>query len=255
MRKLTLLSAACVAFPDLSRDAVYAAILCGEVFVNGEKSRDPRVLVPDSAEITHRAAQFVSRGGLKVDHALRHWQIDVGGMVMLDAGASTGGFTDCLLQRGAASVHAVDVGTNQLDYRLRSDPRVIVHERTNIMSVQSLIPEADAAVADLSFRSLRGVAAHILELTHEGWAILLVKPQFELRGHHADFHGVVRSDGLLASVLEEVTENLWQERAFVNNIIRSPILGRRGNREYLFLVRNFETIARTEILDLLKAAV
>lgn len=255
MKRVSLLSATATTFPDLSKDEVYAAILCGEVFVNGEKCRDPRMMVADSAEIARRTPRFVSRGGLKLDHALGEWQIDVVGKVMLDAGSSTGGFTDCLLQRGAALVHAVDVGTNQLAYSLRTDARVTVHEQTNIMSLSSLSPRPNAAVADLSFRSLRGAAAHILQLTRDGWAVLLVKPQFELRGTYADFNGVVRSRGTVQSVLDDLSEELWAEGVFTSAVVRSPVLGRRGNREYLFLVHNSPAITKDELAAILESVV
>lgn len=223
---------------DLAREEAYAAILCGEVFVNGERNRDPRSLVSSGAMITRETPRYVSRGGLKLEHALDQWKVDVTDKVMLDAGSSTGGFTDCLLQRGAAHVHAVDVGFNQLAYALRVDPRVSAHERTNITDIGSLDPPADAAVADLSFRSVQGVAKRLLDLSADRWAIVLVKPQFELRGKEPAFDGVVRSPVALLKVLREVVELLWEERAYPCDIVRSPILGRKGNREYLVLLRD-----------------
>ena len=255
MKRVSLLTAAGNAFPQLSRDEVYAAILCGEIFVDGEKCRDPRTKVADSAQISRESPRFVSRGGLKLDHALGEWRIDVTGMVMLDAGSSTGGFTDCLLQRGAAHVHAVEVGTNQLAYSLRTDPRVSVYEQTNIMSVTSMVPQPNAAVADLSFRSLTGAAAHILQLTRDGWAIVLVKPQFELRGSHPDFDGVIRNEDLIQDVLEELTNRLWTEGVFVSSVLRSPVLGRRGNREYLFLVRDSPTTGKDALPGIVRSVV
>lgn len=237
MKRTTLLEAARAAFPGLTKDEAYAAIVCGEIYVNGERSRDPKLPVLPSSPVERRRVPFVSRGGLKLEHALSAWSIDVRGKVVLDAGSSTGGFTDCLLSRGAAAVHAVDVGTNQLAYRLRTDPRVLVHEQTNIMHLSELSPEPDAAVADLSFRSLRGAAAHILTLTREQWGVVLLKPQFELQGGDADFHGVVEDDKLLLELVSETLSMLRDEGAFPVRIVASPITGRRGNREFLVLIR------------------
>lgn len=251
MKKTSLLSSACDAFPELSRDELYAAILCGEIYVNGERVRDPGAPVSSGAQIRRQGSTYVSRGGLKLDHALVTWGIDVSGKVMVDAGASTGGFTDCLLHHGASHVHAVDVGYNQLAYRLRCDARVSVHERTNIMDVESLTPPPDAGVVDLSFRSLRGAARHVLTLTREGWAIVLVKPQFELRGRHPTFGGVLRDDDLRYRVVQEIIDALWSEGAYVSALTRSPIAGRRGNREYLFHICRQEYRDKAEILKLL----
>lgn len=251
MKTEALLACAMRAFPSLSRDEVYAAILCGEIYVGGERLRDPSARVSPAATIEQRRRAFVSRGGLKLDHALESWRISVTGKVMLDAGSSTGGFTDCLLQRGALRVHAVDVGYNQLAYSLRTDPRVIVHERTNIMDLASLDPAADAAVADLSFRSLRGAADRILSLTREGWVVALVKPQFELRRDYEGFDGVLRDDRRLIEVLEEVAEALRSEGVSVTAALRSPIEGRRGNREYLFLLRRGDASEARSVAELL----
>lgn len=248
MKRQPLLAAAVERIPDLSKDEAYAAILCGEIFVNGERTRDPRATVPADARITRERSRYVSRGGLKLEHALDLWHVDVGGKVFLDAGSSTGGFTDCLLQRGAVHVHAVDVGYNQLAFRLRSDRRVSVHERTNISDITTLIPPADAAVADLSFRSIEGVAGKLLGLAAERWAIVLIKPQFELRGTEPGFDGVVRNTETLREVLESVVELLWREGAYPSSMVRSPILGRHGNREYLFLLRDSARLSKSQLL-------
>lgn len=249
MRRRRLLEATVDALPELTRDEAYAAIMCGEIYVNGERNRDPGADVGTEVQISRETARYVSRGGLKLEHALTHWEIDVTGKVMLDAGSSTGGFTDCLLQGGAAHVHAVDVGFNQLAYRLRSDPRVTVHEKTNVADLESLSPTADAAVADLSFRSVEGVARRLLQLSRERWAIVLVKPQFELRGQERGFRGVVRNEATLKTVLTAVIELLWQEKAYPMSIVRSPILGRRGNREFFFLLRDSIRVSRERLVD------
>lgn len=156
---------------------------------------------------------------------------------MLDAGASTGGFTDCLLQRGASLVHSVDVGYNQLDWRLRVDRRVRVHEKQNIMLLSELDPPCDGAVCDLSFRSIGGAASHILDLCSGGWLVSLVKPQFELPKGQAGFTGVVEDPALLQSVMHTVYRFLGDEGVGVHALARSPITGHKGNIEFLALLK------------------
>lgn len=222
-------------YPDESRDTLLSWVLCGDVLVDGVPCREPARLVPVQGQITRRRKRFVSRGGEKLQAALEAWRFPVEGRVFLDAGASTGGFTDVLLQAGAAGVHAVDVGWNQLDWKLRQDSRVFVHEKTNIMALggDALDPAPQAATADLSFRSLRGAAAHILKLVSEGWMIALMKPQFEWQDPDEDFDGVVSSPEVRARLLAEVTEALDREGIGVRQWMESPLHGRRGNCEYL----------------------
>lgn len=221
--------------PEADREALVADIICGDVTFDGELVRDPKASVPRDSEVAYRAAGFVGRGGIKLDHALTEWEIDVAGKVILDAGASTGGFTHALLLRGAAAVHAVDVGYNQLDYRLRTDPRVLVHERTNIMDVTTLDPAPQIAVVDLSFRSLSGAATHILGLTTEHRAIALIKPQFEWRDSPPGFDGRV-PDGNAETIVAKVLDQLLGEGVKSGALIESPIRGRSGNREFLALL-------------------
>jgi len=223
----------------ISKKEFYARILCGEVFVEGQRVRDPQQLVPLSARIDYQPrARYVSRGGEKLAGALQRWKIDVTGLSFLDAGASTGGFTDCLLRHGAARVCSIEVGRNQLDYRLRRDDRVVVLEKTNIMSVhlQNLPFAAEAAVADLSLRSLRGAAPHLLSLVSSGWLIALVKPQYEWAAPPADFDGVVARRTELHSILFALLEDLQAEGAYADKLIVSALPGRRGNREFFCLL-------------------
>lgn len=237
MKKKALLQLLKSRFPEIAQKELYAKILCGEVTVDGEHQRDPQVKVPVNAELKFEERKYVSRGGLKLEAALEEWSLSVKGRVFLDAGASTGGFTDCLLQHGARVVHAVDVGYNQLDYSLRQDPRVIVAERTNIMDLEFLDPSPDAAVADLSFRSLRGAAIHILHLTTEKWMIGLLKPQFEAETRNIEgFNGVVPTENAAYRILDDIKIRLAEEGVIVRSVLPSPITGRKGNREFLLFL-------------------
>jgi 23S rRNA (cytidine1920-2'-O)/16S rRNA (cytidine1409-2'-O)-methyltransferase len=181
--------------------------------------------------------RFVSRGGEKLDSALATFALDVTGRRALDAGASTGGFTDCLLQRGAASVVAVDVGWGQLHPRLRSDPRVDVRERTNLRHLEpGQVGDAfDVVVADLSFISLRTVAAALVSLTApDGDLVLLVKPQFEAgRQVVSRGHGVIRDPAVWAGVIGEVVTALGVHGAAIMGGMVSPLRGAEGNVEFL----------------------
>ena len=227
---------------DTGREELAAQIMCGDVAFNGQLVRDPKEHVAADAAITYRESGFVGRGGIKLDHALDHWKVDVAGKVVLDAGASTGGFTHALILRGAATVHAVDVGYNQLDYRLRTDSRVIVHERTNITAITTLDPPPHFAVCDLSFRSLEGAAVRILELTLERRAIILLKPQYEWRNPSPEFDGRV-SDDKVDGIVNDTLLRLSREGVHSREIIESPIRGRRGNREFLVYVSDREAVA------------
>lgn len=221
--------------------------MCGEVRVDGEVVVDPQRRCRAEADLAIEKQRFVSRAGAKLDAALDAWSIDAVGRVWLDAGASTGGFTDCLLQRGARAVHAVDVGYNQIAYTLREDTRVILHERTNINAIDALDPVPDAAVCDLSFRSLRGVLRHILSLTRESWGIALLKPQFEAAARErwggdgapdpGTLVGGVVTEEARETVVAEAIAALRSEGLLVERRLESPVVGRSGNREELILVR------------------
>ncbi|HZK66694.1 MAG TPA: TlyA family RNA methyltransferase, partial [Chloroflexota bacterium] len=164
-----------------SREQARALIMAGEVTVVGQVMDKPGSRVESDATVEVAAQpRYVSRGGLKLEKALDAFHLDVGGMVAVDVGASTGGFTDCLLQRGAARVYAVDVGYGQLDWRLRSDPRVVVMERVNARHLESLPEAAGLATMDVSFISIKMVIPAISRLLREdGFMVTLVKPQFE----------------------------------------------------------------------------
>lgn len=239
MKKLSLIEIVSSHFSETHRDVLYTKIMCGEVLVNGEKMSDPSSKVSIDSDIKIVEKKFVSRGGVKLEAALDGWNIDVTGKILLDAGSSTGGFTDCLLKRGAARVYSVDVGYNQLAYSLRTDKRVNVLEKTNIMHINELTPLPDSAVADLSFRSISGAARHIINITTEKWLIALVKPQFEIDSKkYPDFNGIIKDKSILNNVLNGVLEKIEKDKLYVEKVILSPVKGRKGNIEFLFLIRD-----------------
>lgn len=224
-------------FPQHDRRQLRDYIVCGNVMVDGARITDDKARIPPSAEVALDFPRFVSRGGYKLEKALEAFSLDVSGLVMLDAGASTGGFTDCLLQRGAASVHSVDVGFNLLDWKLRTDRRVFLHEKQNIMLLDSLEPQPDAAVCDLSFRSIAGAASHVLSLTKLTWLVALVKPQFETPKNMPGFTGVVREEDVLRDVMAHVYDILNADGVGVHDVVRSPLEGLKGgNTEFLVLL-------------------
>ena len=227
-------------YPEYSKDQLVAYIVCRNVKVDGQVCTDPKKSIDPDTTMELVFDKYVSRGGFKLEHALDSWHMDPIGLVMLDAGSSTGGFTDCLLQRGALCVHSVDVGYNQLDFRLRTDPRVVVHEKQNIMTLEGLDPRPQAAVADLSFRSIRGAASHILNLTEDKWLISLIKPQFEVPRWKEGFFGVVTDIALLHEVMLGVYDALAAEGVGIHALVPSPILGRKGNAEFLALLKPAE---------------
>jgi 23S rRNA (cytidine1920-2'-O)/16S rRNA (cytidine1409-2'-O)-methyltransferase len=245
-------------FPDRPARELAALVIRGLVRVDGEPVRKPGAPVAPGVALDLPAAEpWVSRGGAKLAAALAAWRFDVRGTVMLDAGSSTGGFTDCLLASGAAVVHCVDVGRGQLAWKLRTDPRVRVHEGVNVMDLGpgDLDPPPDRAVADLSFRSLRGAAPAILALTREGLGIFLCKPQFEWRDHPAEFRGVVAALPDVARILHALVEDLWDAGAFTRRILPSPISGRKGNREFLLQLSNRPGASRAAASAAVDAAV
>lgn len=222
-------------FPEKTKDELYALTVCGEVLVQGERIRDPLARVDNQAAVELVSRRFVSRGGEKLEGVLDLWNLPIAGGVFLDAGASTGGFTDCLLKKGAALVHAVDVGRGQLAQSLRVDPRVNNLEGTNLMGLETLNPQPWGAVCDLSFRSLRRAAAKALGLTSQGWLVALLKPQFELTEDSLDFDGVL-NPAQVPGVVERTLEDLKAEGVWAHRIAASPIKGRKGNQEFLVLL-------------------
>jgi 23S rRNA (cytidine1920-2'-O)/16S rRNA (cytidine1409-2'-O)-methyltransferase len=258
MDKTSLLDLLRRRFPEKDDKALLGAVLRGDVTVNGRTILKPGSPVSSGSEVSVKAGKpFVSRGGEKLAHAIASWGHGAAGKAFLDAGCSTGGFADCLLKRGASMVYCVDVGYNQLDWRIRSDPRVRVMERTNVMALsrQDFSPLPDQAVADLSFRSLRGAAAHILSLTSEGQGIFLVKPQFEWLNPSPEFDGVVRDAHRAYEILDDLLRVLFAEGVFARKAVMSPRPGRKGNVEFLFLLSTsgeapFKEISAASLLGL-----
>jgi 23S rRNA (cytidine1920-2'-O)/16S rRNA (cytidine1409-2'-O)-methyltransferase len=221
-----------------SRTRAQALIMAGAVFSAERKMAKPGEMLADDAplEVRGRDHPWVSRGGIKLDHGLTHFGFDVSGAIALDVGSSTGGFTDVLLSRGAAKVYAVDVGTNQLAWKLRQDPRVVVLEQTNARSLDAgVIPEAvDILVCDASFIGLAKVLAAPLKLAKAGAKLVaLVKPQFEAGREEVGKGGVVRDPAVHQRVCAEAKDWVASEGWSVLGLTQSPITGPEGNVEFL----------------------
>ena len=223
-----------------SRAKAQALILAGQVFSGDRRVDKAGQLIAAAAPLSVRGMDhpWVSRGGLKLDHALGYFGLSPEGLVCLDVGASTGGFTDVLLARGAARVHAVDVGHGQLAWKLRSDPRVVVHERTNARHL-SLAEPVGAVVCDASFIGLRTILPAPLEGCAPGaWAVALIKPQFEAGPENVGKNGVVRDPAMHQAVCDMIAA-WWAARPgwSVLGVEPSPITGPEGNREFLIAAR------------------
>ncbi|MFH1652223.1 MAG: TlyA family RNA methyltransferase [Chloroflexota bacterium] len=218
-----------------SRTRAQALVLAGQVTVSGKASVKPGTMVSPDADIAVLSPpRFVSRGGIKLEFALEQFRIDAVGMVVADIGASTGGFTDCLLQHGAARVYAVDVGYGQLDYRLRKDPRVVVMERVNARYPQSLPEKVDLVTMDVSFISVEKVLPAVAPLLKDGGSIIvLLKPQFEARRGEVGRGGVIKDPRLHAAVIGRFLHWALDRNFRLEGMVASPIHGSSGNREFL----------------------
>lgn len=240
----------------MNEKEILVKILSGRTRVDGETIRSKTQMVRRAGNLEFKQERpFVSRGGEKLEGILAKWNIPVKDKVYLDAGCSTGGFTDCLLKRGASLVYAVDVGFNQLDYSLRVHPRVRPHEQTNIKEVTPAFfdPLPDSAVCDLSFRSIKGVASHILTLIKEDSFITLVKPQFEYENPDDSFDGIIRDRETLYGITSDLIDRLAEEQVYIIRLDLSPIKGRKGNIEFFFQVsRTFSREAHELKEDLKK---
>lgn len=222
-----------------SRQKSQALIMAGEVYVNGQRQLKAGLSVSENDVIevrTKKPLRYVSRGGLKLEKAVGLWHIDLNGKICADIGASTGGFTDCMLQNGARLVYAVDVGYNQLDWRLRTHPQVVCMERTNARYLtEEQIPEPlDFFSVDVSFISLNLILPALRSLIKEGGqAVCLVKPQFEAGKEKVGKKGVVRDPVVHLEVLERFLSYAVQADFTVRDVTFSPIKGPEGNIEYL----------------------
>ncbi len=225
-----------------SREKAKAMIMAGHIEANGILVDKPGSLMPDSSSIylKKKSCSYVSRGGLKLEAALKYFSVDVDGLVLLDVGASTGGFTDCLLQHGASRVIAVDVGYGQLDWKLRQDPRVEVLEKKNICNTkpEDLDGPIHGAVIDVSFISLRLVIPPVSNLiVRQAFIIALIKPQFEVGKGKVGKGGVVRDPKLHKEVLDSLKTSFEDSGWDVQGHIPSPLLGPKGNREFLVYLK------------------
>lgn len=225
-----------------SREKARALIIEGKVLVNGKKIEKPGTQVDENVkiELCGETLPYVSRGGLKLEASLKAFSIDVKDKVAMDVGASTGGFSDCLLQHGAKRVYAIDVGYGQLAWKLRTDPRVIPIERTNIryMSEEKIPEKVDIATVDVSFISLKLVIPKVIEfLRPQGEIVALIKPQFEAGKGEVPKGGVIRDPQKRLKIVEEIQEFFKSVNLEVAGLIESPIPGQKGNIEYLIYAK------------------
>ena len=235
-----------------SREKAKAVIMEGKVFVKGQREDKAGAMFDEAApiEIHGQKLKYVSRGGLKLEKAVEHFDLKLEGKVCMDVGSSTGGFTDCMLQNGAAKVYAVDVGTNQLDWKLRSDPRVVCMEKTNI---RYLLPERldekpEFASIDVAFISLTKVLRPVRELlTPDGQVAALIKPQFEAGREKVGKKGVVREKSTHLEVIRQVLTFAWTAGFDILALEFSPIKGPEGNIEYLAWLQKTDRPEKEEV--------
>jgi 23S rRNA (cytidine1920-2'-O)/16S rRNA (cytidine1409-2'-O)-methyltransferase len=225
-----------------SRQRAQALIMAGKVLVNGKPVDKPGFYVStgDTLELKSEDIPYVSRGGLKLEAALNRFKLDVHDTICMDVGASSGGFTDCLLQHGAQRVYAVDVGYGQLDWKLRQNPRVVVIERTNVryMSADAIPDRVDLVTIDVSFISLRIVVPAIMRFMRPAASILaLIKPQFEVGKGQVGKGGVVREPRLHQQVVDDLTDFFATIKLKAEDVYPCPLLGPKGNREFFILLR------------------
>ena len=243
-----------------SRTRAQAMIMAGKILVNGQKVDKAGALISDDAEIRILGEEmpFVSRGGLKLQKALDVFKINLNGRIAADVGASTGGFTDCMLQRGAKRVYAIDVGYGQLAWKLRSDLRVVNMERTNIRNVTRkdfFYEVPDFASIDVAFISLEKVLPVVFDvLTDSGEVVALIKPQFEAGREHVGKKGVVRDKKIHAAVIEKVLNFAAGVGFAVMGLDFSPVKGPEGNIEYLAHLAKNSSAIDVEILSTVESA-
>ena len=240
-----------------TRERARALILAGDVIVAGNVARRAAEMIgPDVVVEVRRELPFVSRGGFKLQHALAAFRLDIADQAVIDIGASTGGFTDCLLQSGARRVYAIDVGYGQLHWKLRTDSRVVVVDRTNIRYLTSLPEVADGATIDVSFISLALVLEPVSRLLSDtGWIVALVKPQFEAGRGQVSKGGVIRDPAIHRAVIDKVLASASSIGLQSHAVTRSPIIGPAGNREFLILLRRGAAVDRDGLAPAIDDAV
>ena len=242
-----------------SRQKAQAVIMAGSVFVDGQRVDKPGTAVPNDAhiEVRGKTLRYVSRGGLKLEKAMQVWPITLEGKTCADIGSSTGGFTDCMLQNGARKVYAVDVGTNQLAWKLRTDDRVVCLERQNVRYVtEKEIPEKlDFFTVDVSFISLKTVLPAIFRLLAPGASgVCLIKPQFEAGRDKVGKHGVVRDIAVHEEVIASVVDFVRSSGYFPAGLSFSPITGPEGNIEFLLLISSEDSGFEPQVASVCRQA-
>ncbi len=223
-------------YPTLSRTQIQSYIMQGKVTIDGQVCLKPGTPVADDQEIacTYVAPGHVSRAGQKLAHALKEFGIEPDGRVVLDAGLSTGGFTDCLLQHGATKVYGVDVGYGQVHEAIRNDPRVVVMERTNLRYLEFLPDKIDLVTLDLSFISLTKVISAVKKLMKpQGQLVALIKPQFEAERQDVGKGGIIKDPAVHERVVKKVVDAFKEEGFACKGVVESPITGTEGNKEFL----------------------
>jgi 23S rRNA (cytidine1920-2'-O)/16S rRNA (cytidine1409-2'-O)-methyltransferase len=228
--------------PDYDEKHIQSWIMQGKVFVDDEKITKPGMQVSEDAKITYTIEEqkFVSRAGLKLEKALDDFNIDVQGLIVLDAGISTGGFTDCLLQRGAKKVYGVDVGYGDVHEKIRTDERLVLLEKTNLKLLESVGELVDLITLDLSFISVLKVIPTVCKiLKKDGKLVILIKPQFEASKHEIGAGGIVRDDHIRQAIVDVTVDGIKKYGFDCIGLIESPIFGTKGNKEFLaYFMRN-----------------
>lgn len=228
--------------PQYSKTQIQSWIMQGKVKVDGQIITKPGTMIDETVALAYdiQEPKFVSRAGFKLEKALDHFGIDVTGFVVMDAGLSTGGFTDCLLQRGAAKVFGVDVGYGQVNEKIRKDPRVVLMERTNLREVRDLGQLVDLVTLDLSFISvLKVMDAVNAVLKPNGKLLVLIKPQFEARKEDVGRGGIIKDEKIHQQVIERVRSGIEYFGFACQGITDSPIEGATGNKEFLgYFIKN-----------------
>lgn len=222
--------------PEYDLKNIQGWIMQGKVFVDDEKITKPGTQVSEDAKITYKIEEqkFVSRAGVKLEKALDHFTIDVTGLVILDAGISTGGFTDCLLQRGAKKVYGIDVGYGDVHEKIRMNERLVLLEKTNLRILETVGELVDLITLDLSFISVLKVMPTVNKiLKKNGSLVVLIKPQFEADKHEVESGGIIRNDQVRHIIVENTVEGIKKSGFDCIGVINSPIVGTKGNQEFL----------------------